>query len=68
MDFQKKTLKKNISDFFVKIWFFEILCYGKPRSPFIWHSPCESTCHSTSENVYHTLGRKICLNYAFCTM
>ena len=48
--------------------FFEILCYDKYPSWFIWHIPCESRVHSTSENVCHTNVRKVCLNYMFCTM
>ena len=35
----------------MKIWFFEILCYGKHRIPFWRRSPCESTGHCLSENV-----------------
>ena len=67
--FPKKDLEKNfISDFFVKIWFFEILCYEAYRNQFIWHSPSESRLHSAPENICHTAGRKICLKYKFCIM
>ena len=58
----------KIEFFFMKIWFFEILCYVPYRNWFIWHSPCESRLHSASENVCHTNIRKVCLNYKFCTM
>ena len=50
------------------IQFFEILCYEAYRNQFIWHSPRESRLPSAPENVCHTAGRKICLNYKFCTM
>ena len=48
--------------------FFEILCYGKHRNQFIWHSPRESRHNSASENVCHGDVRKVCLNYMICTM
>ena len=40
----------------MKIWFFEILCYGKHRIRFWGHSPCESMGHCASENVGEAYG------------
>ena len=42
MDFQKMTLKKLLVIFFVKFWFFEILCYRKHRIQFWGHSASEN--------------------------
>ena len=60
--FPKKDLEKNfISDFFVKIWFFEILCYGCYRNWFSRHSPHESRGHCASENIGAANVGKFCL-------
>ena len=60
--FPKKDLEKNfISDFFVKIWFFENLCYGCYRNWFSRHSPHESRGHCASENIGAANVGKFCL-------
>ena len=43
----------------MKIWFFEILCYGKHRIRFLGHSPRESMGHCASENVGPAYGGNI---------